>query len=138
MCRSRNGMGFLLMGLLGLGLLASSPVFAGVAGTAGASAPAPRPALVAQEAAEPGAADCAPDPLAALPAPGVSPVSKVEGPACKLDPDAAPATLPEQSKSCIPGVNCTKHCACTCSRIKDCNVNSDCSNHRCFTGISCC
>jgi hypothetical protein len=136
MCRSRNGLGFLLPGLvLSLGLLASSPVFAGTAGT---SAPAPRPALLAQEAAEPGAADCAPDPLAALPAPSVSPVSKVEGPACRLDPDAAPAALPEQTKSCIPGVNCTKHCACTCSRIKDCNVNSDCSNHRCFTGISCC
>ncbi|HXO18665.1 MAG TPA: hypothetical protein VOA87_01945 [Thermoanaerobaculia bacterium] len=30
------------------------------------------------------------------------------------------------------------YCACECSRIKDCNTNADCSNHRCLKGISCC
>jgi hypothetical protein len=30
------------------------------------------------------------------------------------------------------------YCACECSRIKDCNTDADCSNHRCLGGISCC
>jgi hypothetical protein len=54
-----------------------------------------------------------------------------EGPLCRLEAATPP-------RSCVPGVNCHRYCACECSRIKDCNVDSDCSNHRCLSGISCC
>jgi hypothetical protein len=129
MCRLTQRPGSFLVAILALAALPA------------AAQPAPQPALQEQAAAtalQPAASDCAPDPLAALPAPVLAATMKPEGPACKLDGDAIPSPQPAQTKSCITGVTCTKHCACTCSTIKDCNVPADCSNHACFFGISCC
>jgi len=76
------------------------------------------------------------DTLDHLGAPKVKATGSPEAPSCQLNGDATPQPSPRTS--CIVGVTCTKHCACTCSQIKDCNVNSDCSNGRCFAVISCC
>ena len=111
-----------LLSTIVLVLLAASPLFA--AGTATQSPPlAP--------AASGGCAPAA-GPFADLVAAGFPsvPGKALAGPECKVE--ASPTI------SCTPGINCHGYCACGCSTRKDCNVNSDCSNHHCSAAISCC
>ena len=115
--------------------VAALALFAAVAPLA--ADPAGQPAAVAALSAAPAAAAGgapAAEPFADQAALGftaapAAPGSVLQGPACRAEATAA---------RCIPGVNCHGYCACECSRTKDCNTNSDCSNHRCLSGISCC
>lgn len=124
----------LLLALLTLAALSAAPLFA--AGAVQQTLQAEPLALVNAPADDCGGAAPfaarAKTILAAVPRPDA------EGPACKLLEEPRQEAAAATTKSCIVGVTCTKHCACTCSQIKDCNVNSDCSNGRCFAGISCC
>jgi hypothetical protein len=112
-----------LLAAVVLVLLAATPLFA--AGPAAPAAPTATPAP---------SGGCTPTagPFADLLAAGFPnvPGKALAGPACKVE---ASTTI-----SCTPGVNCHGYCACECSTRKDCNVNSDCSNRRCLSGISCC
>jgi hypothetical protein len=124
---SRTILRAILLTVTVLALISAAPLLA--AGPAGKPAAAPAVPAAA-------AGDCASaDPLGDLAALGflaapAAPGRNGEGPLCRLEA----AT----KRSCVPGVNCHGYCACECSRIKDCNTNSDCSNHRCSSGISCC
>ncbi|HEY0782702.1 MAG TPA: hypothetical protein VGE98_09625 [Thermoanaerobaculia bacterium] len=132
MCR-RNALRLVLLSVFVASTLAATPLLA---------APAPSnaaPALPATTAATVPTESCGGsllDTLDHLGAPNAKASSAPEAPSCSVKGDTTPQPSPRTS--CIVGVTCTKHCACTCSQIKDCNVNSDCSNGRCFAGISCC
>jgi len=104
-------------------LVAAAPLAA--AGPTAPAAAQPSPAA---------AGGCSPaaGPFADLVAAGFPsvPGKALAGPVCKVEEST--------TISCTPGVNCHGYCACECSTRRDCNVNSDCSNHRCLGGISCC
>lgn len=111
-----------LLSAVVLVLVSAAPLFA-----AGPVAKSPTPAPAAGGGCAPAAG-----PFADLVAAGFPsvPGKALAGPECKVE---ATTTI-----SCKPGVNCHGYCACECSIIKDCNVNSDCSNNHCSRAISCC
>jgi hypothetical protein len=121
MLATRDSLRPVLLAALALVLLSAAPLFA-----AGPAAKSPSQAPAPGGGCAPVAGPFADLVAAGFPAPGKA----LAGPVC---PVAASTT-----RSCTPGVNCHGYCACECSRIKDCNVNSDCGNHRCLGGITCC
>lgn len=129
MCSGRRALQLVLLSVLVATTLAAPPLQA---------AQADRPAAPAISTTAAPVSGCATDLMAELTLAAPTHAAQTrEAPTCKLAAVAAAEPTPT-TKSCIVGVTCTKHCACTCSQIKDCNVNSDCSNGRCFSGISCC
>jgi hypothetical protein len=87
------------------------------------------PAAAASNPAQPAVPSACPQPAPlfdfAAPQPNATPAL----PAWLTDP--TPATTPTTTTY-------RGYCACECSRIKDCNTDADCSNHRCLGAISCC
>jgi hypothetical protein len=118
---TKDSLRLVLLFTVALVLASAAPLFA-----AGPAAKSPVQAPAASSGCAPAAGPFADLVAAGFPEPGRA----LTGPACKAE---ASTTL-----SCKPGINCHGYCACECSIIKDCNVNSDCSNNHCSRAISCC